>query len=349
MTIESILTKKEKKPEEIKNRPYVFIDGFNNFLRHYFVNQTINSKSEPIGGVVGFLRFLNYTINTFAPSKVFVVWETGGGSARRKAVYKGYKENRSKLKEMQKLKANSGSMKDKLASDEECKVQQLTLLYKLLKNTPICQVFVSGTECDDVIGYLVSQHFRNDPTDKIIISNDKDFYQLLESKSVVIYDQAKREIVDAQKVFERTGIATRNFCMARAIVGDVSDNLNGVPGVGLKTAAKRFQTLLSSSEKDVLISDILEECDLQIAKKSKIKIFSEIKQNEDIVRRNWKLMHLSTGMLSANEVAKIKHIVETHEPKMNKVALIKEVISSGMSVAFDFDNFTSQLRTLLTY
>jgi DNA polymerase-1 len=348
MTVASILTNKKEKVD-IKNRPYIFIDGFNNFLRHFFVNQTINSKSEPIGGVVGFLRFLNYTINTFAPSKIFVVWETGGGCARRKAIFKGYKENRSKLKEMQKLKAGTGSMKDKLAADEETKVQQLTLLYKLLKHTPVCQVFVSGTECDDVIGYLVGQYFRNDPTEKIIISNDKDFYQLLEDKSVVIYDQAKREIVDAKKVYERTGISARNFCMARALIGDTSDNIGGIAGMGMKTAAKRFESLLSNHETDVYINDILEECTKQINNKSKIKVYSEIKNNEDIVRRNWKLMHLSSGMLSANEISKIDNIIESHEPKMNKIALVKDVISSGMSVAFDFDSFSSQLRILLAH
>src|SRR5690348_9939591 len=102
MTVEHILNKSvkdEQKQQKIKNRPYIFVDGLNNFLRHYIVNQTINSRSEPIGGVVGFLRFLNYTINTFAPSKIFVVWETGGGAARRKNIYKGYKANRAKIKE----------------------------------------------------------------------------------------------------------------------------------------------------------------------------------------------------------------------------------------------------------
>ena len=339
--------KQDKK--EYKNRPYIFIDGLNVFLRHYLVNQTINSNSQPVGGIVGFLRFLNYTINTFAPSRVFVVWETGGGSARRKAIYKGYKANRAKIKEMQKLKKGTASMKDRLASDEELKVEQLSQLYKLLKMTPVCQVFVSGTECDDVIAYLVGQYFRNDPTDKIIVSNDKDFYQLLERDSVVIYDQAKREIVDAKKVYERTGITTRNFCMARAVVGDTSDNIEGVAGVGLKTAVKRFQTLFSNHEKDVLISDILDECNAQINKKSKIKVYKDIIEAEDVVRRNWKLMQLSSSILSANELAKINNIVETHEPKMNKVALIKEVIASGMSMSFDFDNFTNQLRSLLTY
>lgn len=333
---------------EKKNRPYLFIDGMNVFIRHYLVNGTVNSKSEPIGGVVGFLRFLNYAVNTFAPSKVFVVWETGGGSQRRRAIYKEYKKNRAKLKEFKKLKSGTATMRDQLMHDEQTKIQQLSQLYKLLKFTPICQVFVSGTECDDVIAYLVTQHFRTDPTDKVIVSNDKDFYQLLEDKSVVIYDHATRGIVDGDKVFDKFGIAPRNFCMARALVGDTSDNLGGVAGVGLKTAVKRFPGLADRTV-DINTSAILTECDEQIAAKARQKVYKQVKESEDIVRRNWQLMCLSSTMLSAKEISKIEYIVEEHNPKMNKIGLIKEVISSGMAIAFDFESFAGQMRSLMTY
>lgn len=334
--------------ETKKNRPYLFIDGMNVFVRHYLVNGTVNSKSEPIGGIVGFLRFLNYAINTFAPSRVFIGWETGGGSARRRAIYKDYKKNRGKIKEFKKLKAGTASMRDTLVADEETKVKQLSQLYKLLKFTPVCQVFVSGTECDDVLAYLVNQHFRNDPTDKVIVSNDKDFYQLLEDESVVIYDHATRTIIDGDKVHEKFNIAPRNFCMARALVGDNSDNIGGVAGVGLKTVVKRFPQI-SDRTVDVNTKLILEECDRQIAAKARQKVFKQVKDSEQIVKRNWKLMHLSSSMLSAKEIAKIEHIIENHEPKMNKIGLIKEVIASGMAIAFDFENFASQMRSLMTY
>ena len=331
-----------------KNRPYLFIDGMNVFIRHYLVNGAVSNKSELIGGVVGFLRFLNYAINTFAPSKVFVIWETGGGSAKRRSIYKGYKENRAKIKEFQKLKAGTATMRDQLVRDDSTKIKQLSQLYKLLNYTPVCQVFVSGTEADDVLAYMVAQHFRTDSTDKIIVSNDKDFYQLLEDETVVIYDHSKRAIVDANKIYEKYNIPPRNFLMARALVGDTSDDLGGVTGVGLPTAVKRFPQI-GSRTTDVNISDILAECDKQIASKSKLKVFKQVKESEDIIRRNWRLMCLSSPMLSAKEIAKIEYLVENHEPKMNKVGLIKEVIASGMAIAFDFDSFTSQMRTLMTY
>lgn len=326
-------------------RPYVIIDGLNCFIRHYLVNETLNANSEPIGGVVGFLKFVDYITRISTPAKVFVVWEAGGGSARRRSIYKEYKKDSGKIKELKKLNNGTASIKDHLASNLECKVKQLSLIYRLLKNTPICQVFVSGTECDDIIAYLVKQQFGTDPTDKIVVSSDKDFYQLLEDRSVRIYDPGKRTLLTGDWVFKQYNIAPRNFCLARALSGDKSDHLKGVPGVGLKTVAKRFPEI-SDRTRDLTVDDILKICDEQMASKAKQKVFQQVKEAEDIIRRNWKLMFLSSNMLSGKEIAKIGYAVESHEPKMNKVNLIKEVISNGISIVFDYDSFSSQMRMM---
>lgn len=326
-------------------RPYLLIDGMNIFVRHYLVNETLNAKSEPIGGVVGFLKFVDYITRITTPAKVFVVWESGGGSARRRSIYKEYKKERGKIKEFKKLQAGTASIRDQLAYDDETKVKQLSLIYRLLKNTPICQVFVSGTECDDIIAYLAKQQFGTDPTEKIVISGDKDFYQLLEDPAVKIYDPAKKELLTGDWVFKEYGIAPRNFCLSRALVGDKSDNIEGVPGVGLKTVAKRFP-IVADRTVDVTVDDIMKECDRQVALKAKQKVFTEVKEAEEIVKRNWKLMFLSSNMLSAKEISKITYAVESHEPKMNKVNLIKEVITNGIAISFDYDSFSTQMRMM---
>lgn len=326
--------------------PYIFIDGMNIFIRHYLVNETLNAKSEPIGGVVGFLKFVDYITRVMTPSKVFVVWESGGGSARRRSLFKEYKKNRGKIKEMKKIQKGTASIRDQLANDEQCKIKQLALIYKLLKNTPVCQVFVSGTECDDIIAYLVKQQFGTDPTEKIVVSGDKDFYQLLDDKTVRIYDPARKKLLDGDWVFEQSGIAPRNFCLARALVGDKSDNIEGVPGVGLKTVAKRFPDT-ASRERDLTIEDIMKTCDEQIAAKAKQKVFKSVRESEELIRRNWKLMFLSSNMMSGKEIAKITYAVENHDPKMNKVNLIKEVIANGIAIPFDYDTFSTQMRMMI--
>jgi DNA polymerase-1 len=328
-------------------RPYIIIDGFNVFLRHYFANQEMNSKSQPIGGVIGFMKHIDYLTGNFCPSKIFVVWENGGPSARRKKICPEYKANRAKIKEIKNIQSGRGGTRDALALDDQTRIQQLTTLAQLLKNTPVCQVFVADTECDDIVAYLAKEKFAKVDAQKIIVSNDKDFYQLLDDPNVNIYDPATKSLVDGGKVLEKFGVSARNFCLAKTVVGDVSDNVNGVDGVGFKTLAKRFPSL-SSIEMDVSIDDLIEAAgEASRGSKKPLKLFGEVAKSEDLLRRNWDLMYLNSSNLSASQLSKIDYVVDTHEPKMDKLGLIKTITEAGINTSFDYDRFCSQLRNFV--
>lgn len=337
--------------EQVENkqpaRPIIILDGFNNFLRHYFVNQEVNSKSQPIGGVIGFLKQIDYLVTAFSPSKVFVVWENGGPSPRRKKILSTYKANRAKAKEMKRIQSGKESLKDVLALDDQTRIQQLTMLAQILKATPVCQIFVPETECDDIIAYLVKNKLQHEKGKKIIVSNDKDFYQLLDIPEVLVFDPATKSLVDDKKVLEKFGIAPRNFCMAKVLAGDDSDNVPGVPGVGFKTVIKRFSGF-EDSTKDVDIDSVLQEArQLSESSKKPLKVFTDVAQSEDILRRNWELMYLDSSSLSASQISKIDFITDTHEPKMDKLQLIKTIMEAGINSSFDFDRFASQMRIFL--
>lgn len=332
-----------------RQRPYLIIDGFNNFIRHFMVNEAVGSHSQMIGGVVGLLKQIYYLSEQFAPSKIFLVWETGGGSPRRKAIYPEYKSNRAKIKKVFGKSSDSGSIKDLLRFDEDAKIAQLTALNKILKLTPVCQVFVSETEADDVIGYLVKEKFANINADKIIVSSDKDFYQLLDDQSVKIYDAVKRELIDHNTIVQKLNIHPRNFALAKSMVGDTSDNINGVDGLGFKTASKRFPQLLSC-DKDLQIDDIINECKIQINEnKTKAKIYQKIINDEEIIRRNWKLVYLNSSTMSASQIEKINYIVDNHEVKIDKLNLIKFLSANGITISFDLDRFCSLMQQYLIY
>lgn len=329
------------------DRPILIIDSFNVFLRHFFANQEINAKSEPVGGVVGFMRSLDNLVGTFCPSKVYVIWEQGGPSPRRKHISKDYKANRAKIKEMKKIQNGTDSMRDSLALDDETRIQQLTMLAAILKTTPVCQIYLPETECDDIVAYLAKDLFRNSTARKIIVSNDKDFYQLLDDPSINIYDPAIKKIVDGQEVINKFGISARNFCMAKSIAGDDSDNVNGIPGAGFKTALKRFPKLASADE-DVTIASLLQESkEANTSSKKPPAIYEQVLNNEDLLRRNWSLMYLNSSNLSASQITKINYIVENHTPNMDKLALIKTIIGYGINSTIDYDRFCSQLRNYL--
>jgi len=328
-------------------RPIIIIDAFNNFIRHFLVNQEINLRSQPVGGVVGFMKSVDYLVGTFCPSRVYVVWENGGPSQRRKHISPEYKANRAKMKEVKKIQQGKESIRDVLALDDQTRVQQITMLTALLKSTPVCQIYVQDTECDDIIAYLAQDKLRNVNAKKIIVSNDKDFYQLLHNPLIEIYDPATRKIVTGNEVINKFGISARNFCLAKTIAGDDSDNVAGVPGAGFKTVAKRFPKM-ASTEEDLDIATIISEARAaNIGKKKPIAIYDHISQCEELLRRNWELMYLNSSNLSASQINKINYIVDSHEPKMDKLGLIKTVLECGINATFDYDRFCSQMRNFL--
>ena len=309
-------------------------------------NEEINNKGEPIGGVIGVLKGINVFLDKFSPQKIFIIWESGGPSPRRKKISSSYKANRSKLKEFTKYKAGTGSMKDVLRLDEETKLNQLLLLSKLLKTTPIHQIFVSETECDDIIAYLIRGRLLNNNVKKMIVSSDKDFIQLLDDPTVEIYDPATKSIINEQKIIEKYSISPRNFCLAKTLVGDDSDNLAGIPGAGWKTVAKRFP-ILSEKNKDIMISDLLECSKINLNNKKQIKIYKDVLINEELIKTNWSLMYLNISTLSASQINKIDSTIDNHEYKMDKLSFIKTLLEAGISTNLDIDIFCSELRNLL--
>jgi len=317
----------------------------NLFIRYFMAMEDLNSNSEPVGGVVGFLKGLNSLINTFSPQKVFVVWESGGPSPRRRKLSENYKANRGKMKEFVKYKAGTGNMKDVLRLDEEVKVNQILLLTRLIKTTPICQIFIPDTECDDVIGYLVRGKLSREPATKIIISSDKDFYQFLDDSLIEIYDPATKSLVTGQKVLEKYSVHPANFCLAKTLVGDESDNIEGVPGAGWKTVAKRFP--IFSEGKDLMISDLVEAARQNLNPKKPIKIYQDVIDREDLIRRNWELMYLNISTLPASQISKVDSILDNHENKNDKLSFIKIMLEAGISSNLDIEGFFSIMRNLL--
>jgi 5'-3' exonuclease len=281
----------------------------------------------------------------WSPSKLIVVWESGGGCPRRKHLYPEYKANRGKIKAFSK---KEGSIKDLLRDDEENKVKQLSMLYNLLKLTPVCQIFIKDTECDDIIGHLVKSVYQKEDCMKLIVSSDKDFYQLLEDDNVKIYDPARKIVIDQKYVLDKFNIHPRQICLARSIAGDPSDNIDGVPGVGLKTLAKRFKAL-QEPVKDLSIPDIIQEAKSILETHSKLKAIQDIVANEDIIKRNWKLMYLNSSNLAATQIQKINGTLDSHEPKLDKFGIMREVAKNGLNIPFDFNNFCNHLKQNLLF
>lgn len=309
------------------------------------VNEAVTAGGDLVGGVIGFVRGLGKLINQLHPDRVFVIWEQGGPSPRRKHIYSEYKANRATNKGLREVYRNDGKIIP--SSDQKNKAFQLQLLTKALGHLPVCQIYVPDTEADDIVAYLVKRKFQNEECTKIIVSSDKDFYQLLEDQTVRIFDPARKILIDTQYVIDNFNVSPRNITLARAIIGDPSDNLDGVPGVGFKTVSGRFA--------DFVRTDI--DLDQGWLKEAAAKAINEIKKppkcykdildNMNIVERNWKLMYLDTNCLASTQIAKVDYKIESFQPVTNKLNFIKTFTGADIPLTEDLDMAFSAAKTLI--
>ena len=295
----------------------MIIDALNQFLRAYIVNPALSTNGDPIGGTAGFLKILQKLCREIKPDRVVICWDGKGGSARRKLVNKNYEEGRKPLRLNRDVK--------NLTEEEELqnKVWQQIRLVEYLNNFPITQLVSDGAEADDVIS-LVAQMPDFDDWQKVIVSSDKDFFQLLDDKTV-IYRPTQKEVLNKNDIIEKYGIHPTNFALARSIVGDKSDNLDGVPGVGLATVAKRLSFL--AEEKTYTIDDVVEFCENN---NSNLKAYQGISESESIIKENYQLMQLYAPSISVQNKTKIKSTIRDTELLFNKTATNGMMLEDGI-------------------
>jgi len=295
----------------------MIIDALNQFLRAYIVNPTLSPNGNPIGGTVGFLKILQKLCREVKPDRIVICWDGQGGSRKRKLVNKNYKEGRKPIRLNRDIK--------NLTEDQELqnKAWQQLQLIKYLNNFPITQLMFDEVEADDVISFVAQMPYFSG-WQKIIVSSDKDFFQLLDDETI-IYRPTQHEVLNKNMIVEKFGIHPTNFALARAIVGDKSDNLEGVKGVGLPTVANRLPFL--SEEKSYTIQEVKEFCE---SANSPLKAYQSIIENQKVIKENYKLMQLYSPSISIQNKQKIKYIVEETELTFNKTSTDGMMLEDGI-------------------
>ena len=302
-------------PEQ--DRPVLIYDGLNSFMRHFCVNPTMSEHGDPMGGFVGFLKSIGPLCNQFRPSKIIVVWESGGNH-KRIAISGGAYKGGSRPKSLNRY------YEDDIPNTRENHGNQVALTIEALKSLPINQVYVKDTEADDVISYICKYKF---PESKIVVvSSDKDLYQLIDDR-VSQWSLNQKKLIDKEDMKTRVGVYPENFTTVRCFTGDASDSIPGVKGAGLKTMLKRFPEL---GDKDhVSVSQIVESAKVQVMT-SNVALFKEIVSNEEHLKKNWKLMHLDVSRLNGDQVKRLEHQLETSAPQPNKITLLRLLLREGL-------------------
>ena len=177
---------------------------------------------------------------------------------------------------------------------------------------------------------------------KVIISSDKDFYQLLDDNTV-LHRPIQKKFLNKHNIVKEHGNHPTNFALARAIAGDKSDNLEGVPGVGLKTVAKRFTFF--EEERDVTVSELVEFCSNQ---ESKVKAYQSIIDNQELIKENYSLMQLYSPSLSIQTKQSVDWTINEFEYEFNKTKTDLMMLEDGISENYRSDLY-QDIRRICRY
>ena len=299
-------------------------------MRHFCANPSLSENGEHVGGFLGFLGGLGNLCEKFDPKKIVVVWESGG-SPRKRAIAASYKKGRRPPK-------LNRYYEDDIPATTQNHTFQVSLLVKALNCLPVTQIYVRDCEADDVIGYL-GRYVCNDSAN-ILVSSDKDLYQLIDNKTRQ-WSPGQKRLIDKSYILEKFGISSENFVSARAFIGDGSDNIAGVKGAGFKTMSKWFPSLMK--EEFVSCNEIVDTAkSLALSNKSKtIKLISE---SADLANKNWKLMHLDTSRLSGDQIHKIGGQLENIGTS-NKMEIMRLMTQYGMQ-KFDINRHFAAINSV---
>lgn len=200
----------------MKNKKIIYLVDVNAivFRSFYALPPMQNNKKQATNALFGFLKVILKLLKTKNPTNMVFCMDTASPSFRKK-IYSDYKANRKEL-------------------DPDLG-QQLPFVEGLSQSLGICTMGQKTFEADDIIGSLATSLEKKYFV--VIVSGDKDFAQLI-NKNICMYDIHKEIIYDPKLVFEKWGVKPEQMVDYLAIVGDSSDNIPGIKGIGAKGAAK---------------------------------------------------------------------------------------------------------------
>lgn len=202
------------------------IDGSSFLYRAYYSLQPLHtSTGQTVQAVYGFIRMLKKLTDTFSMYYAIVAWDSKGPTARHN-IYPNYKATRQ-------------APPDDLFVQKEY-IQEFIELIKL------ASVAKEQVEADDLL-YSLAINFKTQDNTVVLVTSDKDMYQLLDEKTVM-YDAMKNELITKESFIAKKGYPVERVPLFYALTGDSSDNIPGVAGIGKVGATELAQQFNSLDE-----------------------------------------------------------------------------------------------------
>ena len=293
-----------------KHDKVLLIDGLNLFFRNFAMMNMVNPDGVHIGGLGGFFRSLGAMIRQTQPTSVYVVFDGAGSTANRKNLLSEYKGGRN----LQRI--TNWDAFDSLEDEHDAKVDQIVRVIQYLKLLPVKTTLLDKVEADDIISVLSTKLVEKHNSTCFIVSSDKDFVQLVTDK-IILYRPMEKEYYTPKAIKEKFGVSPKNFILYKTLLGDSSDNIPGIKGLGVKGIFKKFPEL---QERDLTLDDIF---DISARKYKDHVVYSRIIQDEERIRTSYKVMDLNSPMIDDREKLYLDDLIQEDFPELNSEMFIQ--------------------------
>ena len=300
------------------NSRVLLIDSMNTFLRSFAMIPAINPQGNHVGGLVGFLKSLGYVIKLIRPTRVILVFDGQGNITNRRNTYADYKANRE-IKRITNFNVFST-----LEEESDSIATQMLRLLDYLKALPVNISIIDKIEADDTIAYL-SQKLKDDV---IIYSADQDFLQLVNDR-ITVYSPIKKKFYKPNDVYEQYGLHPYNFITMKCLMGDKSDNLPGVKGLGPKKLMKFFPEI--AGKKRFTLQEAYQKATDKVEEHG---IYGNVHLFKKQLEVNYELMSLEDIELLEHDKKELDNLIESSPYNFNKKRFLemyeKDLLGRGI-------------------
>ena len=299
-----------EEPQLKRHDKVLILDGLNLFFRNFAMMNMVNPDGVHIGGLGGFFRSLGAMIRQTNPTSVYVVFDGAGSTVNRKNLLSEYKGTRN----LQRI--TNWEAFDSLEDEHDSKVDQIVRIIQYLKLLPVKTTILDKVEADDIIAVLAEKLVEKHNSTCFIVSSDKDFLQLVTDK-IILYRPMEKEYYTPKVVEEKLGLLPENFILYKTLLGDNSDNIPGIKGLGAKGIFKKFPELKTKS---LTLDDIFE---ISTRKFKDHVVYSRIIQDRNRIETSYKVMDLSVPMIDDKGKDHINKLISEDIPELRSDLFIQ--------------------------
>ena len=300
----------EDRDDTPKEKRIILIDALNLFFRNFAVIGTLNSNGAHVGCLGGFFRSLGALIRNIEADQVYFVFDGIGGSDSRKNIIPEYKSGRRATR------ITNWEAFDSVEDENDSQIDQIQRIAQYLKTLPVKTVQIDKVEADDVIAYM-GEELSHDPNNKIfIVSSDKDYLQLAK-ENLIIYRPIEKKYYTPETILETFGCSVDNFLLYKLLMGDSSDKIEGLKGLGPKKLYKYFPELRGEG---LGLEGLLKIAENKLTEHI---LYARLLSDPHGLKKKHKVMDLSKPMIDENDIKYLDKFMKEPTPTFQPQIFLK--------------------------